>query len=113
MLFGWIVTVCIKQKITDCTSGFQAINRRALEFYCQDIFPSDFPDADIIILSHFAGLRIKEVPVVMHKSPPEKQQMHSGLTKLYYIFKMFLSITVTLLSEKPKRISNGGGLNVS
>ncbi len=38
-LFAKIVSVIIGQEITDPTSGFQALNRKTLRFYCRDVFP--------------------------------------------------------------------------
>lgn len=102
-LFRAIASTVMRQKITDPTSGFQALNLKAVRFYCKDTYPSDFPDADMLILSHLAGLRIKEVPVIMHKSPLGKRKMHSGFTSVYYVFKMLLSILVTLLRERPEK----------
>jgi len=98
-LFGSIASLIMGQKVTDPTSGFQALNRRAIKFYGSDIFPCDYPDADAIIMLHRAGFRIKEVPVIMHYDKRSKS-MHRGLGICYYIFKMFLSIFVTLLREK-------------
>lgn len=96
LLFGSLASAIIRQRITDPTSGFQALNRKVMEFYASDSYPVDFPDADVIIMLHRAGLKIKEVPARMYPSA-EKKSMHSGLKPIYYIFKMFLSILVTLL----------------
>lgn len=97
-LFGLMTSVIIKQKITDPTSGFQSFNKKVLEFYTRNYYPEDYPDADMLVLLHYAGFRIKEVPVIMHKS--NKKSMHSGVRPLYYIFKMFLSIFLILISNK-------------
>ena len=96
-LFGKIASIITGQPVTDPTSGFQALNRDALRFYASKYYPVDYPDADVIIMLHRAGLRVKEISVVMHNRQ-EGQSMHSGLLKpLYYVFKMFLSMFVTLL----------------
>jgi glycosyltransferase involved in cell wall biosynthesis len=97
-IFGTIATFLIKQKVTDPTSGYQAMNSRVFNILSGDTFPIDYPDADVIIMLHRAGFRIREVPVRMFPSPDDKS-MHSGLKPLYYIFKMFLSILVTLLRK--------------
>jgi glycosyltransferase involved in cell wall biosynthesis len=97
-LFGMIASLLIKQKVTDPTSGYQAMNRSVLEWVSSDKFPFDYPDADVIIMLHRAGFRIREVPVRMFENQ-NKKSMHSGWKPLYYIFKMFLSIFVTLLRE--------------
>jgi len=97
-LFGTITSLIIKQRVTDPTSGYQAMNRRVLEWVSSDKFPFDYPDADVIIMLHRAGFRICEVPVRMFESQ-DKKSMHGGWKPLYYVFKMFLSIFVTLMRK--------------
>jgi hypothetical protein len=53
----------------------------------------------MLITLHRAGFRIREIPVRMHASVTGKS-MHTGWKPLYYMFKMLLSIFVTLLREK-------------
>jgi glycosyltransferase involved in cell wall biosynthesis len=96
--FGAISSLLIQQKVTDPTSGYQAMNRRVLEWVSSDKFPCDYPDADVIIMLHRAGFRIREVAVQMFENH-DKKSMHSGWKPLYYVFKMFLSILVTLMRK--------------
>lgn len=98
MFFGAMTSLIIHQKVTDPTSGYQAMNRKVLEWVSGDKFPTDYPDADVIIMLHRAGFRIKEVPVRMFPSK-DKKSMHSGWKPIYYIFKMLLSILVTLMRK--------------
>ncbi len=97
--FGTLASLLLRRKITDPTSGFQALNRHAIRFNASDYYPVDFPDADYIIMLHRAGLKVKEVPVAMHPSPPGKKSMHSGWRPLYYVFDMLLSMFVVLLRK--------------
>jgi len=97
--FGIITSVVTGRRITDPTSGFQALNKKVMEFYASDAYPADYPDADVIIMLYRQGFRFKEVPVIMHNAA--KRSMHGGILKpLYYIFKMMLSIFVTLLRKE-------------
>jgi len=97
--FGIITSVLTGRRITDPTSGFQALNKKVMEFYASDAYPADYPDADVIIMLHRQGFRFKEVPVIMHNAA--KRSMHGGILKpMYYIFKMMLSIFVTLLRKE-------------
>jgi hypothetical protein len=105
-LFGTITTFVIKQKVTDPTSGYQAMNRKVLEWVSSDKFPADYPDADVIIMLHRAGFRIREIPVRMFENLGKKS-MHSGWKPLYYVFKMFLSIFVTLMRKRLGGENNG------
>lgn len=105
IFFRSIASLLTGQKITDPTSGFQALSRNALEFYATDAYPSDFPDADVLIMLHRRGLKFREVPVKMNPNT-KKKTMHSGFIPAYYLFKMILSIVVTLLrNHKPGRQS--------
>ena len=100
ILFNTITSFILHQKITDSTSGFQAMNRKIIEFYASIHYPSDYPDADILILLHRMGFKIRETGVTMY-SFPDKKSMHQGIIKpMYYVFKMFLSILTTLLRKK-------------
>ncbi len=99
MLFASITSIIIRQRVSDPTSGYQAIDRKVAKFYVSESYPCDYPDADVIIMLHRAGFKIKEFPVVMHQNS-NKKSMHSGIKPLYYIFKMFLSIFLTLLRKR-------------
>jgi glycosyltransferase involved in cell wall biosynthesis len=103
VLFGYIASVVTHRRVTDPTSGYQAMSRRVFEFLQTDHFPADYPDADVLILLYRAGFKVEELPVAMRPSPTGKS-MHSGLLKpMFYVFKMLLSIAVTLLREPPPR----------
>ena len=101
ILFGLIASRILGRSISDPTTGYQALGRRAVALYASDLFPVDYPDADVIILAHLAGLKIDEVGVRMFPNA-ENKSMHSGLAPFYYVFKMCLSIAVTLLRERPR-----------
>jgi glycosyltransferase involved in cell wall biosynthesis len=99
LYFRKLVTVIIGREITDPTSGYQAFNRNVMKFFSTDVFPYDYPDADMLITLNLAGFRIREIPVRMFANPTGKT-MHSGVKPLYYMIKMTLSILVTLLRDR-------------
>jgi glycosyltransferase involved in cell wall biosynthesis len=99
LFFRKLVTVIIGREITDPTSGYQAFNRNVMKFFSTDVFPYDYPDADMLITLNLAGFRIREIPVRMFANPTGKT-MHSGVKPLYYMIKMTLSILVTLLRDR-------------
>jgi len=99
-IFRKIIWMITGEKITDPTSGYQCLNRKAFEFLTNDIFPCDYPDANVIIMLHRAGFKIREIPVEM-TSNPDGRSMHQGIFTInYYLFKMFLSIFITLIRKK-------------
>lgn len=97
---SWALSILVRMftglRITDPTSGFLAMDRSAMEILASDVYPHDYPDADVIILLHRRGLRVVEVAVTMYRS--YGKSMHSGVIKpFYYAYKMGLSILLTLL----------------
>ena len=97
-----ITSFIVGQRITDSSSGFRALKREVVDFFANINYPSDYQDADVIILAHFAGFHIKEVPITMYEATSGKSMFDRGRL-IYYGFKMLLSIMVTLLREKPQR----------
>lgn len=108
VFFCRLVSMLIGTPITDSTSGFQAFNRKVIKIFTTEVFPCDYPDADMLLTLHRTGFRIKEVPVRMHASVSGKS-MHAGWKPLYYIFKMLLSISVTLLRKNQIEKELGSG----
>lgn len=99
-LFAFLTTILVGYKVTDPTSGYQAFNKRVIAFLTRDFFPCDYPDADVIVMAHRAGFTIKELPMVIYENDCGTS-MHRGLRPVYYAFKMFLSMFMTLLRKRP------------
>lgn len=105
-MFRLIIRMITGENITDPTSGYQCMNRFVFNYFTEDTFPCDYPDANIIIMLHRRGYKIKEIPVIMNPNP-EGRSMHRGIFNIiYYLFKVFLSIFITMLR---KNYENGGG----
>ncbi len=102
LFFRSLASFLTRQTVTDPTSGFQALSRKAMEFCASEAYPTDFPDADVLVMLHKRGIKFTEVPVRMHQNT-KKKTMHSGLVPIYYFFKMMLSIVVTLLRNHELR----------
>jgi len=77
-------------RVSDPTSGFQAMNRRVLEIYARDFFPADYPDVDVLLAAWRNGLRVGECPVSM-SAGSRASTLHGGLRSVYYVYKMLLS----------------------
>lgn len=101
-LFAHLTSSITHEQISDPTSGFQLMRSRVARLFCSDVYPTDYPDADVLILLHRTGYRVREVPVQMRPSPGKS--MHSGHSSPYYVYKMLLSIFVTLLRRGVKVI---------
>lgn len=95
--FAFLLRILTGRRFTDPTSGFQALGPRAICFFSSGVFPCDYPDADVLLMAHLAGLRIEEVPVEMLERAGGTS-MHAGWKPLYYGAKMLLSLFVVLLN---------------
>lgn len=105
IFFSFIVNLVTRKNITDSTSGYQAYRKEVFSFLTSDFFPCDYPDADLLIMLHFAGFKIAEIPMKMYENRTGKS-MHGSIVKnFYYVVKMCLSI-FTILLRKLTGLSN-------
>jgi glycosyltransferase involved in cell wall biosynthesis len=96
--FRVIARWLVHDRLTDPTSGYKALSARAFRFCTYDLFPFDYPDTDMLITLKKAGLRVAEVPALMH---PRRmgESMHRGVRPVYYLFKVCVSILATVLRQ--------------
>lgn len=92
-LFASIVTRWTGVRITDPTSGFQGLSKRAIDEVAQEGFPEDYPDADVLIRLARSGLKLTEVAVKMHPRVGGVS-MHRGSRAAFYAYKMFMSLAL-------------------
>lgn len=86
-------------RVLDVTSGFRAIGREAMELFASK-YPSDYPEPDSLASVLSAGLRVKEIPVVMHERMGGTSSI-GGLSAVYYMVKV--SIAILLSASRRKR----------
>ena len=86
-------------RVTDPTSGFQAMGRAVLDLYVRDFFPADYPDVDVLLAAHRHGLRVGERAVSM-RTGVRASTLHAGLAPVYYLYKMLLSVWATSLRRR-------------
>jgi hypothetical protein len=99
-IFSKVVSAIVREKVTDTTSGFRAVNRGVIEFYCSN-YPDDYPEVEALVLLHKKGFKIVEIPVTM----VERMGGSSSITPLrsaYYMIKVLLAIFVELLRRVEK-----------
>jgi glycosyltransferase involved in cell wall biosynthesis len=97
--FAKILSLLIRERLTDPTSGYRALKQTALKFCVQDVYGFDYPDADFLLTLHRAGFRIEEIPFEVQARSGGRSQ-HAGLAPFYYIIKMCLSIFIILLRKR-------------
>jgi len=100
-IFSRLVSFVVGQKISDSTSGFRVLSRRAITF-CANVYPSDYPEVEVLPLLHFAGMKIMEAPAKMKQRFNGKSSI-TWTKAIYYMLKVILAIIITILREIPIR----------
>lgn len=85
---SWICHV----RVTDPTSGFQAVNRLAMHFFARS-YPSDYPEPEAIALLRRQGYTFCEVGVRFRPRLAGDSTI-GGWDTLYFAFKVFLALCV-------------------
>jgi len=96
--FSWLVKLITGEKIVDCSSGFRALSRRAAVFFSK-YYPTDFPDAEALIMAHFAGLKITEVRTEFRNRKTGKSSLNF-FRFLYYPIKETLAILFLVMKRR-------------
>ena len=97
--FALMLSAICRTKITDPTSGFRIVNRRAIRLLAHR-YSEDFPEVEALVVAHRAGLEILEVPVVMAERSAGRSSI-GAIKSLVYMLKVPLAIFMTLL-RKPE-----------
>jgi glycosyltransferase involved in cell wall biosynthesis len=100
-IFAAVVSLMVGQRVSDTTSGFRAINRKALRLFAAE-YPHDYPEVESIVLLSRHGLRMLEVPVQMRV----RETGASSITTLragYYMIKVLLALFIGLFRRYPIR----------
>jgi glycosyltransferase involved in cell wall biosynthesis len=98
-ILSQVISMIVRQKITDPTSGFRAANRKAVQLFASD-YPQDYPEPEVVVLLHQCRLKMVEVPVGMS----DRYSGESSITKLrsiYYMVKVLLAIFVDYFKKPP------------
>ncbi len=88
-------------RITDATSGFRAISRRAIALLALE-YAEDYPEVEAILTVHRANLRICEVPVQMSARTAGASSIRS-LRSIGYMLKVFLAIIMASMRRPTVR----------
>jgi glycosyltransferase involved in cell wall biosynthesis len=99
--FSMMTRLLAGVRILDSTSGFRALDRRALKIV-NAYYPDQFPEPEAILLYALHGLRIVEVPVRMLERRNGRSSI--GMTaSVYYVLKVTLTIAFSYLRLRHRR----------
>jgi glycosyltransferase involved in cell wall biosynthesis len=94
VVFSRVVSLLTRQRVTDPTSGFQALNRRAIALFAVD-YPHDYPEVEATVMVSRHRLRLVEVPVQMRARTAGSSSI-TAVRSGYYAVKVLLATFVAL-----------------
>ena len=98
-MMAWIVSVIYGRRFTDTTSGFKAMNRKAMGFLA-DNYPTIGGTPTLILLKH-AGFRVIEVGVRMKERGTGKSYF-TVARRIAYVFRVSIELLALMLRKNSK-----------
>ena len=96
--FQFLLQALTGFKITDSTSGFRMLDRKALELVC-NYYPDEYPEPEAIVLYARNQFKVTEVPVKM-KDRESGNSSIGFFASLYYMAKVSLAILFSYIRIK-------------
>lgn len=97
--FAALVSLLTGRRATDTTSGFFAINRRAVDALVA-YMPQDYPEVESRIVLHKAGLNTLELPARMGARLSGVSSINSWRS-IYYALKVSVAVLIGALKDIP------------
>jgi glycosyltransferase involved in cell wall biosynthesis len=98
-VFDGLVSLLTGRRATDTTSGFVAMNRRAIEALVTYI-PQDYPEVESRIVLHKAGLKTLEHPTSMRPRLTGASSINRWRS-VYYALKVSVAVLIGALKDIP------------
>ena len=93
-LLAAVVSRIVGRRVTDTTSGFQALNRKGIALFARD-YPHDYPEVEATVMVSRHRLHAVEVPVSMRERSSGRSSI-TAVRSIYYMVKVLLAIFVGL-----------------
>ena len=94
-----LVSALVGARVTDPTSGYWALNRRAIELLAR-FQPDDYPETQALLITSRAGCRLRELPVVMQERASGVSSLASAWSAGFYMFKVILAVLIERLRSR-------------
>lgn len=98
-LFAALISIRVRQRMTDTTSGFRAVNRRGIRLFAAE-YPHDYPEVESIVTAARGNLSVCEVPVLMRPRFAGQSSI-TAFGSFYYVVKVLLALFVGLFPRQP------------
>jgi glycosyltransferase involved in cell wall biosynthesis len=95
LFFKLILRPILGRPVADPTSGFVAVNRRALEVFSRS-FPLEYPEIEALVVLQRRAFRFEEVPCQMRGRLAGRSTI-TPLKSVYYVVHVLLGVFVNIL----------------
>lgn len=97
-VFSFLVSMIVRKKVYDTTSGFRAISRKAI-LLLTETYPHDYPEVEALITLHRNGMQFVEIPVKMNHRRQGRSSI-SATAGVYYMLKVTLAVLVAVIKRR-------------
>jgi glycosyltransferase involved in cell wall biosynthesis len=104
LILARVLSLLTRQRVTDTTSGFQVLNRKAIALFAAD-YPHDYPEVEAALMLHKHRLRLVEAPVRMRERSAGESSI-TTLRSVYYMIKVMLAILVGAMRRRATPLEN-------
>lgn len=104
--FKLLLRPILGRKVTDPTSGFVAVNRRALDVFSAS-FPLEYPEIEALVVLQRKAFRFEEVPCVMRQRMAGKSSI-TPMRSVYFVVHVLLGVMVNILRMDGSRRTQKG-----
>lgn len=93
--FKFLLRPILGRRVSDPTSGFVAVNRRALNLFSRT-FPLEYPEIEALVVLQRRRFRFVEVPCRMRRRMAGRSTI-TALKSVYYVVHVMLGVFVNIL----------------
>jgi glycosyltransferase involved in cell wall biosynthesis len=98
-IFASFVSLLVGKSLSDTSSSFRAINRRALSLFAVDYPHGYLETIEATVMAVRYGLRIEEVPVQMRERTSGRSSLTTSIS-LFYTIKVVIAVFISMFRRK-------------
>jgi glycosyltransferase involved in cell wall biosynthesis len=98
-IFATFVSLLVGKSLSDTSSSFRAVNRRALSLFAVDYPHGYLETIEATVMAVRYGLRIEEVPVRMRERTSGRSSLTTSIS-LFYTVKVVIAVFISMFRRK-------------
>lgn len=101
-IISFFIKICTKNKITDPTSGFRAVDRSIIEEFAKE-YPTEYPEPESTVCILKKKYKVMEIPVSMNERTGGKSSIRF-LKTADYMIKVCMAIILQSINIRKKKV---------